>query len=75
MTCEEAVKKLYQYLDRELDHATAEQVDRHLELCKLCCDHLEFEKKMKELVQQSCFKEKAPSLLKDRILDNLGAFD
>jgi mycothiol system anti-sigma-R factor len=71
MTCEEAVNKLYEYLDRELNHATAEQLEKHLEICKLCCNHMEFEKSMKELVQKSCVQEKAPPFLKNKILDNM----
>lgn len=68
MTCQEAVDVLYEYLDRELDNLRSDQIDRHLDLCRLCCDHFEFEKKMKDLVQKSCIKEKAPSFLKKRIL-------
>lgn len=73
MTCQEAVDRLYEYLDREIDGITAAQIDKHLDLCRLCCDHFEFEKKMKELVQNSCIRQKAPSILKVKILKALGA--
>ncbi|HBC47133.1 MAG TPA: mycothiol system anti-sigma-R factor [candidate division Zixibacteria bacterium] len=72
MTCEEAVRKLYEYLDHELDTTTAQQLDKHLEICKSCCDHFEFERKVKTLIKDSCFDEKAPQLLKDKIRDTLG---
>lgn len=75
MTCEEAVKKLYEYLDKELDHATTEQIDKHMEICRTCCDHLEFEKNMRNFIQQSCIKEKAPEFLKERILSKLNIFN
>ncbi len=71
MTCKEAVDKLYEYLDREADGMTASQVEKHLDLCRLCCDHFEFEKKMKKLVKNSCFQEKAPTFLKEKILKAL----
>lgn len=67
MTCQEAVDKLYDYLDREIDEITAARIEKHLELCRLCCDHLEFEKNMKELVQKSCIQQKAPAFLKEKI--------
>lgn len=67
MTCQEAVDKLYEYLDREIDDITAAQIEKHLDLCRLCCDHFEFEKKMKDLVQESCVQQKAPSILKNKI--------
>jgi mycothiol system anti-sigma-R factor len=71
MTCQEAVKRLYEFLDRELDNVTAAQIETHLDLCRLCCDHLEFERKMKELIHNSCISEKAPQILKDKILSKL----
>ncbi len=67
MTCQEAVDRLYEYLDREADDMTAAQIEKHIDLCRLCCDHFEFEKKMKELVQKSCIQQKAPSFLKEKI--------
>jgi mycothiol system anti-sigma-R factor len=73
MTCEEAVKKLYEYLDHELDMATAEQLDKHLEICKSCCDHFELERKLKTLIQETCIDEKAPQFLKNKIRDSLGS--
>lgn len=75
MTCEEAVKKLYDYLDKELDKAASEQLDRHLDICRACCDHFEFERKMKSLIQNSCFQQKAPLVLKSRIMDTLNGLD
>jgi anti-sigma factor (TIGR02949 family) len=71
MTCEEAVHKLHEYLDHELDHVTADQVERHLEICKTCCDHMEFEKHMKKLVHQCCCEQKAPTFLREKIIDKL----
>ena len=67
VTCQQAVDKLYEYLDREADDMTAAQIEKHIDLCRLCCDHLEFEKKMKELVQKSCIQQKAPAFLKEKI--------
>lgn len=72
MTCEEAVKKLQEYIDKELDRASSEQLDKHLELCRICCDHMEFEKSMKKLVHESCFEARAPEFLKQKIMNDLG---
>jgi mycothiol system anti-sigma-R factor len=71
MTCKEAVDKLNEYLDSELDNATATQIKKHLDLCRLCCDQFEFEKTMKELVHKCCSEAKAPNLLKGKILNSL----
>jgi mycothiol system anti-sigma-R factor len=71
MTCEEAVQKLFEYIDKELDGASAAQIDKHLDLCRLCCDRFEFENSLKKIVQKSCFNEKAPPILKQKIQDSL----
>jgi mycothiol system anti-sigma-R factor len=67
MTCQEAVDRLYEYIDSETDGITAARIEKHLDLCRLCCDHFEFEKSMKELVQKSCIQQKAPAFLKEKI--------
>ena len=75
MTCEEAVKKLYDYIDKELDPNVIRQIDKHLEICRMCCDHFEFEKRMKSLVHESCFQNRAPNYLKLKIVDDLNALE
>jgi mycothiol system anti-sigma-R factor len=75
MTCEEAVKKLYEYIDKELDQDAMRQIDKHLEICHMCCDHFEFEKRMKSLVQENCFQNKAPKYLKSKIVDDLNTLE
>jgi mycothiol system anti-sigma-R factor len=71
MTCKEAVEKLHDYLDNELDHASTGQIKKHLDICRRCCDQLEFEKTMKELVQGCCTQSKAPSILREKIKKSL----
>jgi len=71
MTCKEAVNRLHEYLDKELDNVTAAQIKKHLDLCRLCCDQYEFEKTMKDLVHKCCSEAKASNLLKEKILDSL----
>jgi mycothiol system anti-sigma-R factor len=71
MTCKEAVDRLNEYLDNELDNATAVQIKKHLDICRLCCDQFEFEKTLKDLVHKCCSQARAPILLKEKILDSL----
>jgi len=71
MTCDEAVRKLYEYLDKELDQSSVEQLEKHLEICKGCCDHFEIEKKVIGMIQDSCVGHKAPQMLRDKIVGNL----
>ena len=71
MTCREAVDKLYEYLDNELDNVTSSQIKKHLDLCRLCCDNFEFEKTMKNLVHKCCQDSRAPDPLKNKIIQSL----
>ena len=69
--CEEVLKRLYDYMDRELDEELRVEIEEHLKLCKYCSRHRDFEAQLKELVQQSCFEKKAPEFLKKKITDLL----
>ncbi len=71
MTCREAVNKLHEYIDSELDSATTKKIKKHLDLCRLCCDQFEFETTMKKFVHKCCAAAKAPSVLKEKILKSL----
>ena len=51
MNCEEVLKHLVEYLDRELDTETAAAVSHHLDDCRGCFSRAEFEMKLKESLQ------------------------
>ena len=40
--CRDTLKKLYDYLDRELTPSEAREVQEHLERCRGCFDRFEF---------------------------------
>lgn len=42
--CSGVMKRLYEYIDGELDEETVEKIRQHLELCKKCYPHYQFEK-------------------------------
>lgn len=69
--CEEVLRRLYDYIDRELDEATKGEIEEHLKLCKYCCRHHDFEVQLRLLIQRSCFERKAPEFLKNKISDLL----
>ncbi|HEY3328520.1 MAG TPA: zf-HC2 domain-containing protein [Capsulimonadaceae bacterium] len=66
-SCEEAVKRLNDYLDHELDPAERDDVVKHLKLCKPCLERFSFEQSLivslKTKVQKFC----APTELKSRL--------
>lgn len=42
--CEKSLERLYDFLDGELPDATREQVAEHLERCRCCWPHFNFER-------------------------------
>lgn len=69
--CEEVLKLLYEYIDKQLDQVSIAQIEEHIELCKYCRRYHDFEIALQKLLHQCCFQRKAPDLLKDKIRDML----
>lgn len=50
--CEEALRRLAAFLDRELDSTRSEEVERHLERCRSCFSRAEFERRLRERIRR-----------------------
>lgn len=50
--CEEALARVYEYLDGELDPGTQERIHRHLEICKRCYPYFDFERLFLDYVRE-----------------------
>ena len=74
MKCEEAVAKLWQYLDRELDDKAMVEIERHLEDCRECFSKAQFERQLRALMRRSCGREHAPARLRARLHQLLRMF-
>ncbi len=71
MTCEEALKKLYEIVDNEASQKDKEEIKQHLEHCRHCMSRYDFENLFKKLI---CDKASTPcdtSRLKKNILDRI----
>jgi anti-sigma factor (TIGR02949 family) len=51
--CEEAVSRLLEYLDGELNEPAGSQVERHLKTCRECFGRAEFEQRVRRLVAET----------------------
>jgi anti-sigma factor (TIGR02949 family) len=47
ITCEEAIRLIARYIDRELNEAETTQLGVHIDRCKTCYSRVEFEQKLK----------------------------
>ena len=66
-TCEDAFKKLDDFLDRELSPEEIELVQRHLSKCAQCAEAYDFEGSMLQCVRSKIERLDLPSGLLNRI--------
>ena len=66
-SCEEAVKRLNEYLDHQLSAAEAVVVMRHLEICRPCLRRFTFEQTLVVSLRQKVNASAMPSALRDKL--------
>lgn len=71
ITCADAVKQLWEYLDRELPAEDRGRVEEHLNFCRTCCGELEFAEELQRFMR-SRGSEDIPSGIRDRLEAMLG---
>lgn len=69
--CHEAMEKLFEFLDRELESGEHEQVARHFEVCARCYPHLRFEQSFRDALHRAREGESAPPEIRGRVVDAL----
>jgi mycothiol system anti-sigma-R factor len=63
--CEQTMRKLSVYIDRELSDAEVRSVKAHLDDCPPCEKVFDFQAEMKRLVRKECCTDDAPARLRD----------
>ena len=66
--CEQAVKRLTDYLSHELSEGEQAGVERHLSVCRGCLEMFSFEEQLLEVVRARASEGGAPDTLRRRIL-------
>jgi anti-sigma factor (TIGR02949 family) len=66
ITCSEAVRQLWDYLDKAISAADREKVEQHLSFCRTCCGELEFAKELRGFLTSGGAQE-IPSDVKARL--------
>lgn len=64
--CEEAIRKLLEYIDNELQQHDHQVMEKHLHTCRSCYSRMEFEQKLKFKIKENKL-EKASDSLRSRI--------
>lgn len=73
LTCEESLARVYEYLDGELDIGEHEAVRRHLEKCRKCYPHYDFERLFLDYVHELGAGEESRPGLEERVREMLAA--
>jgi anti-sigma factor (TIGR02949 family) len=66
--CQEAVKRLNEFLSKELSHDEAETVQKHLSECRGCLEKFSFEEALLKTIRERAEQVVAPQTLRSRIL-------
>jgi mycothiol system anti-sigma-R factor len=57
ISCSEAVKQLWEYLDGTVDDSDRAAIEEHLTLCQRCCGELEFAEELRRFLVDSAHEE------------------
>jgi hypothetical protein len=71
MTCVDAMKQFFAYLDRVLSGEPLEALEAHLEECLACCDKLAFSRQLDTFVKTRLVEAPLPAGLEGRIHQTL----
>ena len=75
MVCVEAIKYLYEFLDKEIDKSQYPIIKEHLDNCFECRQRYEFEKGVRSLVKAYCINTTAHAYLHSKIIESLNSVD
>lgn len=75
ISCQQAVERVYEYLDGELDALATEQVREHIEMCRKCYPYFNFERIFVDHLRSRALKVSCSQELEDRILQILRDVD
>jgi len=73
--CEEAVQRVYEYLDGELDAQWTDRVREHIQVCRRCYPYFNFERIFLDHVRSQTIAPEASERLERRILEALDDAD
>ena len=73
MTCEQAVRLFFSYIDRVLAGEKLEDLQHHLEACLDCCDRVQFSRQVDAFVRDRIAEEPLPDGLETRLRERIRA--
>lgn len=71
--CREAVRRMWDYLERALEPTPVHELEDHLDTCTRCCGELEFNRHLRAMVGERQSAPLAPPALRARVEELLTA--
>ena len=68
--CEEAIHKIYHFLDGELTQEKRVEITKHLDECPPCGKAFDFEADLRRVISSSCH-DRVPDSLRERIANSI----
>lgn len=70
ISCSEAMRNLWEYLDGLVDDGRREEIEKHLSRCRRCCGELEFAQELQAFLRAHA-SDDLPTDVRQRLLDYL----
>lgn len=74
ISCTEAVRHLWEYLEEDLDDVNQQQVEEHLAVCRRCCGEAEFAEALRNFMT-SATPPALPLEVEDRLVGFLDTLE
>jgi mycothiol system anti-sigma-R factor len=76
ITCAEAVRQLWEYLDGLVDDTQQEAIEEHLSFCRRCCGEVEFAEELRRfLAVHGAGGDELPEDVRARLLATLAELE
>lgn len=74
ISCSDAVRQLWEYIDGALDEPQRALVEEHLSLCRRCCGEVEFAEELRRFLSGHA-REEIPAQVQSRLIAYLEELD
>jgi mycothiol system anti-sigma-R factor len=74
ITCAEAVRQLWEYLDGTLNEENRAAIEEHLSFCRRCCGEVEFAEELRRILSRTAAEE-IPAEVRLRLQATLDQLD
>jgi mycothiol system anti-sigma-R factor len=68
--CDDVLREVYPYLDRETDDELRVRIEHHLDGCHDCLEVFDFQAELRQVIARKC-QEAVPDSLRRRVMDCL----